>query len=191
MKKRYISSQELLHDSFTLAADIVESGFQPTFIIGVWRGGAPIGITVQEVLEFCGIQCEHTAVRISSYNSQNEQSKTIRIQDLSYLKQHLGAKDRLLIVDDVHDSGLSIDALIQRIKQECGTEAPQEIRFASAYYKPERSKVDFTPDFYVKESNDWLVFPHELSGLSTEELIEGKPEIGHIRKLLLNKRLEN
>lgn len=187
MKKRYITSQQLLHDSYSLAADILESGYQPSFIIGVWRGGAPIGIAVQEVLEVCGIKCDHIAVRISSYQGINQQSKEIRIHDIAYLKDKLTSNDKLLIVDDVHDSGLSIDALIKRIQLECKENAPKQIHFAACYYKPARSQVDFQPDYYVKETDDWLVFPHELSGLSVSELIEDKPEIGHIRKLLLNK----
>jgi hypoxanthine phosphoribosyltransferase len=186
MKKRYITSQQLLHDSLSLAADIVQSDFRPTFIIGVWRGGAPIGISVHEVLSVCGIECEHIAVRISSYTGIAQQAKQIRIHDINYLKDNLRREDKLLIVDDVHDSGSSIQALIERIKDECADNCPSEIRFAATYYKPANSKVSFAPDFFVKSTDDWLVFPHELSGLSIDELIDEKPEIGHIRKVLLN-----
>ena len=42
MDKIYISADELLIDSFKLAKKIYESGFQPQFIVGVWRGGAPV-----------------------------------------------------------------------------------------------------------------------------------------------------
>lgn len=48
MEKKYISAQELLEDSFRLAAQVYEDGFRPQFIVGIWRGGAPIGIAVQE-----------------------------------------------------------------------------------------------------------------------------------------------
>ena len=50
-QKTFISAQSLLQDSFTLGLQVLKSGFRPTFLVGVWRGGAPIGITVQEVLE--------------------------------------------------------------------------------------------------------------------------------------------
>ena len=52
MEKVYISANDLLLDSFRLAEKIVASGFRPDFIIGVWRGGAPVGIAIQEYLEY-------------------------------------------------------------------------------------------------------------------------------------------
>jgi len=42
------------------------------------------------------------------------------------------------------------------------------------------SKVNSVPDYYMQETDDWLVFPHELEGLSRQELMAEKPEIAHI-----------
>ena len=56
MEKLYIKSEELIEDSFQLAWRIYESGYRPNHIIGVWRGGTPIGIAVQELLEVLGVQ---------------------------------------------------------------------------------------------------------------------------------------
>ena len=41
--KTYLSAQELLEDSFKLGAKIVASGFEPTVIIAIWRGGGGVG----------------------------------------------------------------------------------------------------------------------------------------------------
>lgn len=73
--KRYLDANELLELSFSLANQIIESGFVPTHIVGVWRGGAPIGIAVQELLEARGIECDHIAVRTSSYTGIGEQAR--------------------------------------------------------------------------------------------------------------------
>ena len=51
MEKHFIQSEELLKDSFELAWQVYESGYRPNYIVGVWRGGAPIGIAVQEFLD--------------------------------------------------------------------------------------------------------------------------------------------
>ena len=56
MDKLFINSSDLLKDSFQLAWNVYESGFKPDYIIGVWRGGAPIGIAVQEFLSVLGIK---------------------------------------------------------------------------------------------------------------------------------------
>ena len=53
MKKLFIDSNQLLEDSFQLAWKVYESGFKPNYIVGVWRGGAPVGIAVQELLHVC------------------------------------------------------------------------------------------------------------------------------------------
>ena len=67
MEKMFISAESLLRDSLELGMQIVRSGFRPTFLVGIWRGGAPIGIAVQEVLEFHGLPCDHLPIRTSSY----------------------------------------------------------------------------------------------------------------------------
>jgi hypoxanthine phosphoribosyltransferase len=183
--KVFISSQELLLDSFRLAHQVLEDGFRPDFIIGIWRGGAPIGIAVQEYFDFKGIETDHIAVRTSSYYGIGKQSKEIKVHGLHYLIEHANAEDSLLIVDDVFDSGRSVDALIKQIRQQSRLNTPQDIRVACPWYKPKNSQVDIVPDYFIRKSEDWLVFPHELSGLTPEELIEGKQELKAIQDLLV------
>ena len=55
MDKFFIKSESLLKDSFQLAWNVYESGYKPNYIIGVWRGGAPGGIAVQEFLSVLGV----------------------------------------------------------------------------------------------------------------------------------------
>ena len=62
MEKHYIQADQLLKDSYNLAWKIYEQGFKPDFIIGIWRGGAPVGIAVQEFLDYLGIQSDHIAI---------------------------------------------------------------------------------------------------------------------------------
>jgi hypoxanthine phosphoribosyltransferase len=85
IQKTFISAQSLLQDSFALGLQVLKSGFRPTFLVGVWRGGAPIGITVQEVLEYHGVNCDHIAIRTSSYTGIDQQSRTVRVHALDYL----------------------------------------------------------------------------------------------------------
>jgi len=54
MEKLFITAEELLKSSFELGLKIFESEFNPTHIIGIWRGGAPIGIAVHEILDLLG-----------------------------------------------------------------------------------------------------------------------------------------
>jgi len=175
MEKVYISAQQLLEDSTKMALQIYESGYRPNYIVGVWRGGAPVGISVQEVMDCLGVESDHIAIRTSSYTGIGERSRHVKVHGLTYLIKRLESEDSLLIVDDVHDSGLSIQQTVFDIKKACKKNTP-EIRIATPYFKPANNQTDNTPDYYVHETNDWLVFPHELEGLTREEIIKNKPE---------------
>lgn len=184
MNKKYITAQELLEDSFRVAAKVFEDGFRPQFIIGIWRGGAPIGIAVQEYFDYKQVETDHIAVRTSSYYAIGEQSKEIKVHGLHYLIENANADDGLLIVDDVFDSGRSVAALIEQITAQMRLNTPKDIRVACPWYKPQNSKVDIVPDYFVHTSDEWLVFPHELSGLTPDEIIAGKKDLVNIHELL-------
>ena len=79
-----------------------------------------------------------------------------------------------LSIDDVFDSGRSIEALIKELRHKCRRNTPSDIRVATVYYKPKRNVTDFKPDFYLKETDDWLVFPHELIGCTAAEIKNNK-----------------
>jgi hypothetical protein len=183
MNKVYISAQQLLESSFRLAHQIYEDGFRPQFIVGIWRGGSPIGIAVQEYFEYRGSSSDHISVRTSSYTGINQQSREIRVHGLHYLIENANAGDSLLIVDDVFDSGRSVDALIRQIKKLSRLNTPADIRVACTWYKPAMRKVDLEPDYYVHKNDDWLVFPHELLGLEHDEIMQGKTDLAAIRDL--------
>lgn len=176
MNKVYISAQQLLEDSFKLALQVFESGFRPDYIVGVWRGGAPVGIAVQELLDVVGVKSDHIAIRTSSYTGIGERGKHVRVHGLTYLIKRLESEHSLLIVDDVHDSGLSIDQTILELKRACKKNTP-EIRVATPYYKPKNNKTDRVPDYFLYETDEWLVFPHEIDGLTMDELREHRPEL--------------
>lgn len=175
MEKVYISAESLLRDSLELGMRIIRSGYRPTFLVALWRGGAPIGITVQEVLEYHGIQCDHIAIRTSSYAGLDQLSKTVRVHAVDYLVSQLTAEDNLLIIDDVFDSGRSLEAVIADLTRRCRRNLPGNIRIATTYFKPARNRSSLAPDYYVRSTDHWLVFPHELQGLTREEILANKP----------------
>jgi hypoxanthine phosphoribosyltransferase len=175
MEKTYISAESLLRDSLALGVKIVRSGFRPSFLVGIWRGGAPIGISVQEVLEFNGIECDHIAIRTSSYTGIDQQAKTVRVHAVDYLVSQLSAEDQLLLIDDVFDSGRSLEAVVAELKRRCRRNMPEQVRIATVYFKPTRNKSAIRPDYFIRETDQWLVFPHEVQGLTREEILKNKP----------------
>ena len=102
---------------------------------------------------------------------------------LGYIANHARAGDALLIVDDVYDSGRSIRQVIDELQRECGAQTP-EIRIATIYCKPRSATPSGVPHYYLHETDRWLVFPHELAGLSVDEILAHKPGIEAIRERL-------
>jgi hypoxanthine phosphoribosyltransferase len=173
MAKRYINAEQFSVLSFGLGKLVFNSGFKPTFIVALWRGGATVGINVQEFLKWKGVNPDHIAIRTSSYEGQT-QNKEIRVHGLEYIVKHANVDDNLLIVDDVFDTGRSIAAVLDKIKRKMRNNTPKNIKVATVFYKPENVKVDIRPDYYVEVTGEWLVFPHEIEGMSIDEIKQHK-----------------
>ena len=176
MDKLFIQADELLSDSFKLAWKVYESGYRPNYIIGVWRGGAPIGIAVQEFLDVLGVPSDHIAIRTSHYKGMGDRDSKVEVYGLNYIIKQVESEDSLLIVDDVHDTGISIQKIILDLQTACKKNTP-EIKVATPYFKQNKNQTNRQPDFYLHETEKWLVFPHELEGLSIDEIIDFKPEL--------------
>ena len=175
-EKTWLTADRLLEDSYRLANKVIEAGFAPSHIVGIWRGGAPVGIAVQELLDYHGHHCDHIAIRTSSYKGIDDQDPHVRVFALGYLIDTLNPEDRLLIIDDVFDSGRSIRAFIAELKARCRHNMPRDIRIATVWFKPGRNVTDLRPDYFVHETDRWLIFPHEIEGLTAEEIRRHKPE---------------
>jgi len=190
--KCYITETQLLHDAYRLGVQIANSDFKPTFIVGLWRGGSVVGIAVQECLQYLGIATDHIAIRTSyrglaSYQQMVDNPETeIRIHGTQYLLETLNHDDGLLIVDDVFSSGLTSSAVLKRLKHRLKNNMPDNVRIATPWYKPEHNRTTITPDFYINTTNDWLVMPYELSGLTRDEIAENKPWMLPILKTLID-----
>jgi hypoxanthine phosphoribosyltransferase len=85
---------------------------------------------------------------------------------------HLKTAKRVLVVDDIFDSGDTVAAV-----KDAFSPFVSDLKFATLYYKPLRNKWPFGPDWWLRETDAWLVFPHELMGLTPEEVRRKDPEI--------------
>jgi len=179
-QKKFVTETELLHDAYRLGVKIADSGFRPTFIVGLWRGGSVAGIAVQECLQYLGIPTDHIAIRTSykglaSYQQMVDNPETeIRVHGTQYLLDTLSQDDTLLIVDDVYSSGLTTSAVIRRLTSRLKNNMPADVRIAVPWYKPLHNRTTVTPDFYINTTDDWLVMPYELSGLTFAEIAQNK-----------------
>ncbi|MBL4630260.1 MAG: hypoxanthine phosphoribosyltransferase [Paraglaciecola sp.] len=185
MNKVFLDEDTLIEDSFRLGVQIYESGFRPTFIVGLWRGGSAVGIYVQECLQTLGVVTDHISIRTSykglpSYESMVAEPGDIRVHGTQYLIENLNEDDSLLIVDDEFSSGNSIDATVKRLKMQLKRNSPKNVKVATLFRRPSYQRTAIKPDFCLRETQDWLVFPYELKGLTAEEIQLHKPYVAEL-----------
>lgn len=181
--KKFISANELLDDAFRLGAEILASGYIPDVLIALWRGGTPVGIAIQELLAFKGHENLHFAVKTRHYSAIDERHNDIEIEGIDTPLQSITPTSKVLIVDDVFDTGLTLNSLINTIKGNFGDSSP-EIRIATPYFKPGSNRTSRKPDYYLHITDKWIVFPHELTGLSDGEILAGKKELGSMAEII-------
>ena len=112
---------------------------------------------------------------MQSYPQLLDGRQRIRVHGLQYLYENLGAENKLLIVDDVYSTGLNIKAVIDRLESKTRRNMPKDVRIAVPWYKPEQNRTSRIPDYYLHETNTWLVLPYELTGLDESEIQQYKP----------------
>jgi hypoxanthine phosphoribosyltransferase len=61
---------------------------------------------------------------------------------------------RVLVVDEVWDTGTTIAAVVERVEIAGGLPTT-----AVLHYKPGRSRVNLVPDHFVVATDDWIVYP--------------------------------
>lgn len=174
--KRYITPNELTEMSFKLGAKVYHEGFVPDYLIALWRGGAQIGCHVHELFKFKGISIDHIAVRTSSYVG-TDNSGGVTVHALRYVTKNLKPGAKILIVDDVFESGKSVTAVLEKITKESGISFSNlDIRIATLFYKPKSNRGYIQPTYYLTTTDSWLVFPHEVEGMDLEEIRRSKGE---------------
>jgi hypoxanthine phosphoribosyltransferase len=162
-----------------LAARVLDSGYRPNLVLGVWRGGTPVAIAVHEYFMHRGLPCEHAPVKVSYYAGIDQPYGEATVRGIDAVLDLVRPDTVLLVVDDVWDTGRSIRALLDEL-QAAAPQTPAEIRVACPWYKPARNRTGRPPDYWLHETGDWLVFPHELVGLTPEEIRAGKPELAPV-----------
>lgn len=170
--KEYVSANELVRESFMLANEIYESGYRPEVLLVLWRGGTPVGVVVHEFLLYKGIDTYHAAFKATSYTGIGKRIEP-EVEHLASVLDVIRPGQRVLLIDDVFDTGSTIEKVCERLSTKT-----QNVKIATLYFKPGNNRTNIVPDFYRRETDRWIVFPHELMDLSLHD-IRAKDEFVH------------
>ena len=149
-KELWYNWKDMKRDTNTLCREIILDKFNPEVIVGISRGGLLPGVMMSHWL-----QKPFKPVKAS-------------LRDFPEWEDYLPKKtdERVLIVDDICDSGETFERMAQHIKgprKNSPLELPTDVRFASLWWNNE---CDFEPHYYAqecaKDSEDiWIHFPWE------------------------------
>ena len=169
MPKEFITPETMLRDSFSLAKQIHDSGFNPEVLLVLWRGGTPVGIVIHEFLVYQGTQLHHAVIKAESYTGIDQRTEP-RIENMASVLAMIRPGARVLVVDDIFDTGRTME----KVKKELIAKT-QDIRLAALYWKPGSAQVPLKPDYFIRAASGWIVFPHEIVGLTAKEIkMKGK-----------------
>ena len=131
----------------SLAVQVRKSGFKPEVIVGVSRGGWPPARIMSDLLENQNL----ANMKVVFYKNIGVRNKR------PVITQPVTSKvsgKRVLVVDDVSDSGHSLRAVANHLRRR----GAREIRVCTLYVKPDSV---FVPDYYTRKTSKWIIFPWE------------------------------
>ena len=169
--KIYLSASEFLLDSFRLGKQVLDSGWRPDVLIALWRGGTPVAVAVHELLHYQGVSTIHMAVKCQSYTGIDKRGDVV-FENTTEIFAQIQPQHRVLVVDDIFDSGNTARAAFRLL-------APRtaEVRLATLYWKPNANTTDLRPHYHIRETDAWIVFPHEMEGLTPDEIRQKDPAL--------------
>ena len=149
----YITNDAFLADVQSLAQAIDQSDWKPDFIIGIGRGGLVPAVYISHQTQLPMLSIDHSS-RVPGFADEL----------LAKVAAKSATGQRLLFIDDINDSGGTID-YVRRLLADNGCQA-DNLRFA-VIVTNSRSRV--TVDYWAQiidrdEDKRWFVFPWEAVG---------------------------
>ena len=200
MKKEFISYNLIRNNALKMAHRIYEDGFIPDVIYVSLRGGVYLGNVISEYFKIFQRRARpvyYAAVVARSYAGIHE-SNEVKVEGWTYSPESLRTGDKVLLVDDIFDSGRTINHLAKIIMEKGIPRKDLKVAVHDYKYffdKPEQHMIQ--PDYWcrkhelsVNDDDIWIHYSsHELIGLTQEELEEyyykDDPELRDVLQVLL------
>lgn len=179
--KEFLSYEVVRNNALILAKRILDDGFIPDIIYTSLRGGAYMANVISEYFKLALKDKKpvlYAAVVARSYTDVHE-SSAIRIDGWTYSPEHLRAGDKILLVDDIFDSGRTLNYLVQVLLEKGVPRSDIKVVVHDyKYFTFHKEQLPVQPDYWCRkfeitkpEEDRWIHYlSHELVGLSKEDL---------------------
>jgi hypoxanthine phosphoribosyltransferase len=163
-----IISNRIANISFRINKDY---HLQELIIICVLKGA--IHFTSDLMRKIDSVDCSLDFIRISSYGGETSSSGKINL--IKDLENDIKGKN-VLIVDDILDTGLSLNYLVKHLKER----DPKDIKTCVLLDKPDRRKYNIKADYVGFEIDNEFVIGY---GLDYKEKLRELPDIYIVKEL--------
>ena len=183
MIKEFLPFDTVRDNALKLAYRIYNDRFMPDVIYISLRGGAYMGNVISEYFKIVHKgrrPVYYAAVVARSYTDVAEAEK-VRIDGWTYSPEHLRVGDKVLLVDDIFDSGRTINCLAQVILDKGIPRNDLKIAVHDyKYFTDKPNQLPIQPDYWcrkhersIHDEDYWIHYmSHELVGLSGDEAAE-------------------
>jgi len=183
MNKEFLQFDTVRDNSLKLAYRIYNDGFMPDVIYVSLRGGAYLGNVISEYFKIVHRGAHpvyYAAVVAHSYTGIAEM-ESVRIDGWTYSPEHLRVGDKVLLVDDIFDTGKTINCLAQVILDKGIPRRDLKIAVHDyKYFSDKPVQLPIQPDYWCrkfdltkKDESRWIHYmSHELVGLTRDEIEE-------------------
>ncbi|MCL2412077.1 MAG: phosphoribosyltransferase [Treponema sp.] len=183
MDKEFLEFDKERDNSIKLAHKIYSEGFIPDVIYVSLRGGAYLGNIISEYFKIVRRNARpvyYAAVAARSYTDVAKAEKVI-VDGWTYSPDHLRIGDKILLVDDIFDSGRTINHLAKIITEKGIPRNDLKIAVHDyKYFTDKNEQLPFQPDYWcrkldvsIHDEERWIHYmSHELVGLTQQELEE-------------------
>ena len=181
MRKEFLQFDTVRINSLKLAHKIYNDGFIPDVIYISLRGGAYVGNVISEYFKIVrkGFPPVYYASVVARSYTDVAQSQKIMIDGWTYSPDYLRVGDKVLLIDDIFDSGKTINFLAQVILDKGITRNDLKIAVHDyKYFYDKKDQLPIQPDYWcrkhdvsVLDEEFWIHYmSHEMIGLSKDEL---------------------
>ena len=180
MSKLFIPFTTVRNNALKLAHTMyTRDHFVPDIIYVVLRGGVYMGNAISEYYKAVGSKTLYAAVVTRSYTDILTKNTEVEVDGWTYNPDKLTAHSKILLVDDVYDSGDTIQTLVDIFKRKgIPRDNIKVIVHDYKYFTNKNTAGRHIPDYYCNshiitkpEENIWIHYEsHELAGLTQKEI---------------------
>jgi len=203
MKKEFLHFDVERDNALKLARKICHDGFIPDVIYVSLRGGAYLGNIISEYLKIVhkGARPVYYAAVVARSYTDVAKADKVKVDGWTYSPDYLRVGDKVLLIDDIFDSGKTINHLAQIIIDK-GIPR-KDLKIAVHDYKfftDKEEQLPFHPDYWcrkhdlsIHDEEIWIHYmSHELIGLTQSELEENyykrDPELREVLNIITDNK---